>query len=204
MGTQVRSMWGGTIVEAAWPTSFGSAFGISVVIDHDDLPDGSPGGWGLYAHLESETVTPGQRVEAGTPIGTSGSTGNSTGPHLHVGVYMQPYWSSGGGVDPQRWFDAGESGGSSSGGTVYLSKLHYGQDDSDSVRHLQRRLNEHPLQGGTELPVTGGYFDMTDAEVIKCQVQHGFGDDPPGQSYVGAGQSAHLFDGTGITVVDDS
>ena len=40
----------------------------------------------LYGHLESMLVTAGQSVTAGQPIGLLGSTGNSTGPHLHFEV----------------------------------------------------------------------------------------------------------------------
>jgi Peptidase family M23 len=209
-GTTVKSMWGGTVVEAAYPTSFGSAFGRAVVIDHDKLPDGSPGGWGIYCHLSEEQVSVGQRVEAGTVIGKAGNTGNVTGPHLHVGVYMAPYWSSGGGVDPQDWLDAGGGGGGGSSEyptptskTVHLSKLHYGQEDSDSVWYLQDALNAHPLSGGATIPTTGGYFDLTDAEVIKCQSQHGFGADPAGHSFVGPSQANHIFAGRGVTILDD-
>jgi murein DD-endopeptidase MepM/ murein hydrolase activator NlpD len=79
-----------------------------VVIDHDRLPDGSPGLWGLYAHLSKEVVSVGQRVEAGQKIGEVGTTGNSSGNHLHVGVYPEPRWSSGGGIDPDPWIDAEE------------------------------------------------------------------------------------------------
>jgi murein DD-endopeptidase MepM/ murein hydrolase activator NlpD len=37
----------------------------------------------LYGHLEQVLVHPGQAVHAGDPIGLEGSTGNSTGPHVH-------------------------------------------------------------------------------------------------------------------------
>jgi murein DD-endopeptidase MepM/ murein hydrolase activator NlpD len=87
--------------------------------------------------------------------------------------------------------------------TVYLNKLHYGQADSDSVWYLQDVLNRHSLAGGSTLPLTGGYFDQTDHEVILCQQQHGFGNDAPGTSYVGPSQADHLFAGSGLTVVKD-
>lgn len=109
-GTDVVAMWGGTVVEAAYPTSFGSAFGRAVVIDHDKLPDGSPGYWALYAHLSAENVSVGQRVEAGQKIGDVGTTGNSSGNHLHAGVYKQPSWCSGCGINPQPWIEAGDEG----------------------------------------------------------------------------------------------
>jgi len=98
------------------------------------------------------------------------------------------------------------SGGSyppPSSNTVYLNKLHYGQDDSDSVWYLQNVLNGHSLSGGSTLPLTGGYFDQTDHEVILCQQQHGFGNDAPGTSFVGPGQADHLFAGSGLTVIKD-
>lgn len=53
-----------------------------------------------YAHLDSQAVTPGMRVETGDVLGFVGNTGNarSTPPHLHFGVYrrgegpVDPYW----------------------------------------------------------------------------------------------------------------
>ncbi len=43
----------------------------------------------LYAHLDEILVFPGQQVDVGAPVGLIGSTGRSTGPHLHWGVYVQ-------------------------------------------------------------------------------------------------------------------
>jgi murein DD-endopeptidase MepM/ murein hydrolase activator NlpD len=51
-----------------------------------------------YAHLSSYTVTPGQRVPAGALLGFQGSTGNSTGVHLHFEVHLD-----GAPVDPEPW-----------------------------------------------------------------------------------------------------
>ena len=57
-----------------------SGYGNYVVIEHDD------GSTTLYAHLSERTVKFDQEVKAGDPIGLSGNTGESTGPHLHFEV----------------------------------------------------------------------------------------------------------------------
>jgi murein DD-endopeptidase MepM/ murein hydrolase activator NlpD len=55
--------------------------GLTVVLHH-------PGELAtLYAHLDEILVFEGQRVAAGAPVGLVGSTGRSTGPHLHFTVY---------------------------------------------------------------------------------------------------------------------
>lgn len=89
-------------------------------------------------------------------------------------------------------------------GDVYLSKLAYGQQDSDSVKRLQMHLNAHPLEGGQNLPISGNYLDETDEEVRLCQQQHGYGSDPVGGSSVGPKQAAHLIAGCACVIHDDT
>ena len=71
-------------------------YGNMVEIDH---------GTGLatrYAHLSTIAVAVGQAVEAGAVLGRAGSTGRSTGPHLHYETRVD-----GEAVDPQRFLRAG-------------------------------------------------------------------------------------------------
>ncbi|WP_406053844.1 transglycosylase family protein [Streptomyces sp. NBC_01077] len=75
-GTPVKAVASGTVVSAGW----NGAYGNSVVIHHTD------GMYSLYAHLSSTEAVPGQRTAPGQQLGLSGSTGNSTGPHLHLEI----------------------------------------------------------------------------------------------------------------------
>ena len=69
---------GGTVLSAGW--NFPQAYGIHIIIDHGD------GYKTLYAHLSSVAVSPGQSVLRGQVIGKMGSTGRSTGVHLHLEI----------------------------------------------------------------------------------------------------------------------
>ena len=76
-GTPVGASCGGVVTAAGWMGGYGKA----VIIDH-------PKGYRtLYGHLSSIHVRPGQRVAAGRIIGRVGSTGWSTGPHLHFTLW---------------------------------------------------------------------------------------------------------------------
>ncbi|MFF1681842.1 M23 family metallopeptidase [Streptomyces sp. NPDC058256] len=72
-GTSVHAVGSGTVVEAGW----GGAYGNNIVIRMND------GTYTQYGHLSSIGVSVGQTVTPGQQIGLSGSTGNTTGPHLH-------------------------------------------------------------------------------------------------------------------------
>ena len=75
-GTPVVASRAGVVVIAGW----GNAAGNYVKIDHRD------GFSSIYMHLNSYSVRTGQMVSQGQNIGTVGSTGISTGDHLHFGI----------------------------------------------------------------------------------------------------------------------
>lgn len=77
-GTSVLAMADGTVTNAGWHYSYGNY----VIIEH------AGGVRTLYAHLDTLNVGAGTRVEQGAVIGTVGSTGNSTGIHCHVEIYV--------------------------------------------------------------------------------------------------------------------
>ena len=85
MGTPIIATSPGTVATAGWC----GGYGMCVTIDH------GVGYFTLYGHLSRVDVAPGQRVSSGQELGLVGSTGNSTGPHLHYEVRI-----SGNPVDP--------------------------------------------------------------------------------------------------------
>ena len=75
-GTQVYATGSGKVIEAGWKGGYGNC----IVIDH---------GYGYrstYGHLSNIKVTLGLNVKRGDLIGLSGSTGTSSGPHLHYQI----------------------------------------------------------------------------------------------------------------------
>lgn len=85
-GSKVVAALGGTVTKAYNPYEgqnlSGGSYGNYIVIDHGN------GITTLYGHLKSVQVVEGQQVQAGQLIGLAGSTGNSTGPHLHFEVQV--------------------------------------------------------------------------------------------------------------------
>lgn len=78
-GTPIWAMASGKVIVAK-PTGYNGGYGLMVVIQHDN------GTQTLYAHLSKVQVVMGQTVKQGEQIGLMGSTGRSTGPHLHIEI----------------------------------------------------------------------------------------------------------------------
>ncbi|MFR9721743.1 transglycosylase family protein [Streptomyces sp. MS19] len=87
-GTTVKSVAAGEVVSAGWAGSFG----YEVIVRHAD------GRYSQYAHLSAISVSAGQPVSGGQRLGRSGSTGNSSGPHLHFEIRTGPGFGSD--IDP--------------------------------------------------------------------------------------------------------
>jgi murein DD-endopeptidase MepM/ murein hydrolase activator NlpD len=93
-GMTVTATAPGTVVSAGWAGGYGQM----VEVKHAD------GVSTRYGHLSSILVHPGMKVGAGTPIGRVGSTGRSTGPHLHYETRR-----NGNAVDPAIYLAAGRA-----------------------------------------------------------------------------------------------
>jgi murein DD-endopeptidase MepM/ murein hydrolase activator NlpD len=93
-GTPVKAADGGTVVFSRVDGSMTSGYGQMVIIDHGN------GRETRYAHLNTMDVKEGQQIAQGDVIGTVGSTGGSTGAHLHSEVREndQP-------VDPHQYLN---------------------------------------------------------------------------------------------------
>jgi murein DD-endopeptidase MepM/ murein hydrolase activator NlpD len=91
-GSPVVATGAGTVISAGWNGGYGKA----IIIQHSDTQQT------LYGHLSEVSVQAGQTIAQGTVIGLVGSTGNSTGPHLHFESRMPNVagvWSA---VDPSQ------------------------------------------------------------------------------------------------------
>jgi murein DD-endopeptidase MepM/ murein hydrolase activator NlpD len=101
VGTPIYAAQTGTVLRAGW----GGAYGNHVMIAH--VINGQV--WTtVYAHMSSVSVSAGQRVSQGQNLGGMGSTGNSTGSHLHFEIHRGGYSysssSAGSTVNPASFF----------------------------------------------------------------------------------------------------
>ena len=92
-GTDIRASGSGIVTKAGWAGGYGRL----VEISHGD------GLTTRYAHMSKVLVRKGERIETGTIVGKVGTSGRSTGPHLHYEVRR-----NGAAIDPVRFLKAGK------------------------------------------------------------------------------------------------
>ena len=126
------------------PVPYNSCFGNTVVIDHGN------GFSTRYAHLSRVDVSVGQSVSRGQHLGISGTSGCSTGPHLHFGLYLNGSWAA---IDPWGWL--GASGGDpwpyDQGDNWLTSNPH------DPVPDAPTAVTAALAQGGVKVSWTPGF-----------------------------------------------
>jgi murein DD-endopeptidase MepM/ murein hydrolase activator NlpD len=92
-GTPLRAAHAGKVIAAG---DAGDGYGNKVVINHGNKT------WTLYGHASRVAVHAGQHVAAGQIVSYEGSTGDSTGPHLHFEVWKGSQWNQ---VDPTPFLE---------------------------------------------------------------------------------------------------
>lgn len=92
LGTPILAVADGEVIEAGPATGFG----LWVRLRHDR--DGTVS---VYGHMNTITAAAGAHVRAGQQIATVGSRGQSTGPHLHIEIWLAGDRAQR--VDPARW-----------------------------------------------------------------------------------------------------
>ncbi len=98
-GTPIQAIADGTVVTVGGPEgTYGAYVEIEHVINGRRIVS-------LYAHMLEGSVPlqVGQTVQVGTLVGQVGDTGQSTGPHLHLGIYLDGTSVTGQATDPYAW-----------------------------------------------------------------------------------------------------
>ena len=123
---------GGTVVLNGTYDHYGPDYGLHLVLS--SVHEGHTIQH-LYAHLSATRVRVGQKVKAGDLLGTSGNTGNTTGPHLHYEERHSPY----GYYDHQRpvlpYYQPDTRP------VIHLHNLGLGKKNDDVLK-LKKRLNK--------------------------------------------------------------
>jgi hypothetical protein len=109
-GTQIRAGFDGTVTTATFDSSYGNYVVIQMTQDDGTVIEAK------YAHCATLSVSSGRAVMKGDVIATVGSTGDSTGPHLHIetlidGAYMNPIFFVETGDDGSGSLPPGSPGG---------------------------------------------------------------------------------------------
>lgn len=125
-GTSIYAIADGDVTRVQ---SLTTGYGNNVMIGHNKQSDGSYQYYTLYGHMLRYLVKEGDHVSGGQEIGKVGTTGASTGNHLHFEVRD----SSNSPIDPNPTLDAISAGGSAQTPTRASEDIYYNQHDYDDA-----------------------------------------------------------------------
>ena len=171
IGTSILASDEGTVMFAAWDST---GYGNAVIIKHKN------GNATLYAHLSDVSVKVGDQVRQGELIGHSGSTGHSTGPHLHFESRTQ--WN-----DPKTHFDpmnlplmsvddsiSDESQKPNENGLIDGKNMEVGSAEIiceyGAYGHNDSFTNKWVFPKGTKVEITGNVKTRGDLEFCECKI----------------------------------
>lgn len=156
---KIKAHTGGTVDSVGYSSSAG--YYINIKTDANTLM--------VYYHLkELPALEKGTTVQTGQIIGHMGSTGNSTGAHLHFGIKHNGAW-----VDPEPYLDKDFTAAPKTDLTIVLQTLRQGATGED-VRALQILLTGRRIETG----VDGIFGPVTESSVVAYQAENGL--DPDG------------------------
>ena len=144
-GIPVRAVASGRVRRA----NVNGGYGNYVEIEH---PDGTVTG---YAHLQGFNVRDGDVIARGQTIGAVGSTGNSTGPHLHLRAMRD-----GKSIDPAELFQ----GGVRTATTQSIRSSGVTPTQAEMLRAAQEQFGENPVQLAAARAEINRTFALRDAE----------------------------------------
>jgi len=138
-GTPLRAIHDGRVVYAGWMRGYGNV----VKIDHGS------GLVSLYGHQSRILVKKGQKVTRGQTIGRVGSTGRSTGPHLHLGLYRY-----GKPVDPLKYI------------------AHKGNGRMRTVVKKHTVMKAYPVDKERKIPIPGAQERKRELDGLLAKKEH--------------------------------
>jgi murein DD-endopeptidase MepM/ murein hydrolase activator NlpD len=167
----IEAPYDGVVTEAKKSTAAGGGFGNYVMIAHKINGEQYTT---LFAHMQDDSikVKVGQKIEAGTPLGKMGSTGMSTGKHLHWELHKgKKYeWSATGKnfIEPVAFFDA-------------LIKLEAVKGTAKDETPVEAPAAPAPVHGNGLMPYPGRHLKTGEPEgPAVLYIQEKLGVNPPG------------------------
>lgn len=153
-GTPVRASIGGKVVRVG----VNGGYGNYVEVEH---PDGSRFG---YAHLQDYNIKVGDQLAPGQTLGRVGSTGNSTGPHLHL-RYID---ANGRSADPALAFRSGATGGNGTAAAA-APQGPAGPTRAAAIAEVNARFGNNPRRRAAAMAAVNEYYTEFDRAQSEAQ-----------------------------------